>query len=163
MGMYRRLLSDKPFDAIELTGGQTLEENQLQVSLWQQMREEGNAVPIVGSSDSHGTVNAEWFEISKMIVLAGDCSKDSLIEAVKQRRVAVLEQYKGEKLPRLYGENRTVEFVLFLLDEYMPLHDALCFEEGRLMKEYACGDKEAGKMLQKIGRRTDALAEKYWA
>ncbi len=163
MGMYRKLLSDKPFDAMELTGGQTLEENQLQISLWQQMREEGKAVPVVGSSDSHGTVNAEWFGISKMIVLAKDCTKDSLIEAVKQRRVAVLEQYEGEKLPRVYGENRTVEFMLFLLDEYMPLHDALCFEEGRLMKEYACGDVQAGEMLNKIGRRTDALAEKYWA
>lgn len=160
--MYGYLLRTQPFDALELTCGQSLEENQQQVSLWQQMREEGNAVPIVGSSDSHGTVNSEWFGLSKMIVLADSCTKEGLIWAVRERRVAVLEQYAGEKLPRVYGDNRTVEFVLFLLTEYMPLHDELCFEEGRLMKEYACGSKAAGELLRQIGKRTDALLLKYW-
>lgn len=161
--MYRCLLEKQPFDALELTCGQTPEENQLQISLWQQMREEGHAVPIVGSSDSHGTVNSQWFGLSKMIVLAKECERDSIIEAVKARRTAVLEQYHGESFPRVYGENRTVEFVLFLLAEYMPLHDELCFEEGRLMKAYACGDVASGELLSQIGRRTEALVEKYWA
>lgn len=161
--LYRYLLTTHPFDALELTCGQSLEENQLQISLWQQMREEGIPVPIVGSSDSHGTVNSEWFGLSKMIVLAAECEKDAILEAVKERRVVVLEQYHGEALPRVYGENRALEFVLFLITEYMPLHDELCFEEGRLMKSYACGDKEAGEVLARIGRRTDALAQRYWA
>ena len=160
--MYQYLLQMQPFDALELTCGQSIEENQLQISLWQQMREEGHAVPIVGSSDSHGTVNSEWFGLSKMIVLAEDCSRERLIDAVKKRQTAVLEQYDGEKSPRVYGENRTVEYVLFLLQEYMPLHDELCFEEGRLMKEYACGNEEAGRLLAQIGKRTEALSDKYW-
>ena len=126
------------------------------------MREEGHAVPVVGSSDSHGTVNSEWFGLSKMIVLAEGCSRESLIDAVKKRQTAVLEQYGGEKSPRVYGENRTVEYALFLLQEYMPLHDELCFEEGRLMKEYACGNEEAGRLLAQIGKRTEALSDKYW-
>lgn len=161
--MYRYLLETHPFDALELTCGQSLAENQLQVSLWQQMREDGYAAPIVGSSDSHGTVNSQWFGLSKMIILAKKCEKDDIIAAVKARRAVALEQYHNEECPRLYGENRALEFVLFLLAEYMPLHDELCYEEGRLMKEYACGDKEAGELLKRIGRRTEALAEKYWA
>lgn len=161
--MYRYLLQTHPFDALELTCGQSLEENQLQISLWQQMREEGNVVPVVGSSDSHGTVNSPWFGLSKMIVLSEECTKDALIDAVKARRAVVLEQYPGEPLPRVYGENRALEFVLFLVTEYMPLHDELCFEEGRLMKAYACGDQEAGEELRRIGKRTDFLTEKYWA
>lgn len=161
--MYQYLLRTRPFDALELTCGQSIEENQLQVSLWQQMREEGNVVPVVGSSDSHGTVNAQWFGLSKMIVLAERCEKDAIIDAVKARRAVVLEQYHKEEFPRVYGENRAVEFVLFLIAEYMPLHDELCYEEGRLMKAYACGDREAGEMLRQIGRRTEALFEKYWA
>lgn len=161
--MYRYLLQTQPFDALELTCGQSLEENQLQISLWQQMREEGNVVPVVGSSDSHGTVNSPWFGLSKMIVLSEECTKDALIDAVKARRAVVLEQYPGEPLPRVYGENRALEFVLFLVTEYMPLHDELCFEEGRLMKAYACGDQEAGEELRRIGKRTDFLTEKYWA
>lgn len=161
--MYRYLLKTHPFDALELTCGESLEENQLQVSLWQQMREEGNIVPLVGSSDSHGTVNSEWFGISKMVVLAKACEKDALIDAVKKRQVTVLEQYHGEPLPRPYGENRCVEYVLFLVNEYFPLHDELCFEEGRLMKAYACGDVEAKEALLQIGRRTEKLFAKYWA
>lgn len=161
--MYRYMLETHPFDALELTCGQTLEENQLQVSLWQQMREEQHVVPIVGSSDSHGTVNSQWFGLSKMIVLSTACEKDALIEAVKARRAVVLEQYHGESFPRVYGENRAVEFVLFLITEYMPLHDELCFEEGRLMKAYACGDQDAGEELKRIGKRTEKLFKKYWA
>lgn len=161
--MYRYLLATHPFDALELTCGQSLEENQQQVSLWQQMREEGNVVPIVGSSDSHGTVNSQWFGLSKMIVLSEECSKDAILEAVKARRAVVLEQYHGEVLPRVHGENRALEFVLFLLTEFMPLHDELCFEEGRLMKAYACGDQQAGEELRRIGMRTRTLFEKYWA
>lgn len=160
--MYRYLIKTKPFDALELTCGQSLEENQMQVIAWQQMREEGYAVPLVGSSDSHGTVNSSWFNISKMIVLARTCARDELIKAVKERRAVVLEQYHGELLPRIYGEQRAADFVWFLVTEYMPLHDELCFEEGRLMKAYACGDENAGELLRSIGRRTDALAEKYW-
>ena len=160
--MYQYLMKTQPFDALELTCGQSPEENQLQISLWQQMREEGCTVPVVGSSDSHGTVNSEWFGLSKMIVLAEECSREDLIDAVKKHRVAVLEQYSGEKSPRVYGENRTVEYVLFLLREYMPLHDELCFEEDRLMKEYACGNREAGRLLSQIGKRTETLMDKYW-
>ncbi len=161
--MYRYLIQTKPFDALELTCGQSIEENQMQVIAWQQMREKGFAVPLVGNSDSHGTVNSEWFNISKMIVLAKVCERDELIKAVKERRAVVLEQYHGEPLPRFYGEQRAADFVIFLTTEYMPLHDELCFEEGRLMKAYACGDEKAGETLKSIGRRTDALAEKYWA
>jgi predicted metal-dependent phosphoesterase TrpH len=161
--MYRYLIKTKPFDALELTCGQSIEENQMQIIAWQQMREDGYAVPLVGSSDSHGTVNSEWFNISKMIVLSKACKRDELIKAVKERRTVVLEQYHGELLPRVYGEQRVAEFVLFLMTEYMPLHDELCFEEGRLMKAYACGDEKAGEILKSIGRRTDLLAEKYWA
>lgn len=161
--MYKYLLTTHPFDALELTCGQSLEENQQQVSLWQQMREEGNVVPVVGSSDSHGTVNSQWFGLSKMIVLSTTCSKDAILEAVKARQVVVMEQYHGEALPRVYGENRALEFVLFLLTEFMPLHDELCFEEGRLMKAYACGDRQAGEELKRIGMRTEALFGKYWA
>lgn len=160
--MHWYLLETQPFDALELTGGQSLEENQMQISIWQQMREKGVIIPIVGSSDSHGTVNAQWFGISKMIVLAAACEKEALIEAVKARRAVVLEQYQGEGLPRLYGENRALEFVLFLNTEYMPLHDEFCYEEGRLMKEFANGSAEAGALLRIIGRRTDGLFLKYW-
>jgi hypothetical protein len=158
--MFGYMLETMPFDALELTAGQSREENQMQISFWQQMRSEGHGVNIVSSSDSHGTVNSPWFNLSKMIVLAESCEREDLFDAVRKGRVVALEQYAGEELPRLYGTYRYTAFVSFLLDEYFPLHDELCFEEGRLMKEFACGDKNALALLEALKGRCTALFEK---
>jgi hypothetical protein len=157
------MLKNAPFDAFELTGGMAQIENQIQVSLWQQLRAEGHAIPIVGSSDSHGTeIPVTWFNVSKMAVLAECCDKEGIIGAVRNRQVVVLEQYTGESFPRLYGEYRYVMFMLFLLAEYFPLHDELCFEEGRLMKEYAAGDGDAVPLLKAMQGRCASLMKKCW-
>jgi hypothetical protein len=160
--MTRCMLKSKLFDAFELIGGQTLPENQLQLSLWQDLRAEGCFVPPLGCSDSHGTVNAEWFELAKTVVLAESCEKDALFKAIKEGRTAALEQYHGEPQPRLYGLHRYVSYVLFLLEEYFPLHDELCFEEGRLMKDFICGDSNAVKLLGSLQGRCEVLMKKYW-
>jgi hypothetical protein len=51
---------------------------------------------------------------------------------------------------------------MFLLSEYFPLHDDLCYEEGRLMKDYVCGSAGAKEALAAISGRTAKLLEKYW-
>ncbi|MDR3161790.1 MAG: hypothetical protein LBU28_09270 [Spirochaetaceae bacterium] len=157
------MLRNAPFDAFELTSGHSQAENQMQISLWQQLRAEGCVIPVVGSSDSHSTeAPVTWFNVSKMAVLAEDCGKDGIMDAVRNRQVVVMEQYPGEVLPRLYGEYRYTAFALFLLEEYFPLHDELCFEEGRLMKEYVCGDRGAAELLAVLRGRCGALMRKCW-
>jgi hypothetical protein len=160
--MIEYMLRSKPFDAFELIGGQALRENAPQIALWQQLRAEGRAIPVMGNSDSHGTVGPGWFNIAKTIVLAERIEKETLIAAIRDERSVALEQYAGEPLPRLYGSYRYVMFVLFLLEEYFPLHDELCFEEGRLMKDYVTGDKSAAEVLQRFRGRCGALIKKYW-
>ena len=171
MDLFFYELKEKPFDAFELIGGQpmwdnwTVYENQMQVSIWQQSREDGYFVPPVGSSDSHGTVNCEfnYFKIGKTVVLCDKLDKDSIIGAIRENRSVALEQYRGEKMPRCYGKHRYAAFVMFLLSEYFPLHDDLCYEEGRLMKDYACGSAEAKSRLAALRGQTGKLLEKYWA
>ena len=67
---------------------------------------------------------------------------------------------------RLVGENRFVRYGCFLLKNYFPLHDEICFEEGRLMRQYAVGTaeekKEAAETLDLIGGRTDKMRAKYF-
>lgn len=163
-------LKEKPFDAFELIGGQpmwdnwTVYENQMQVSVWQQSREDGYFVPPIGSSDSHGTVNCEfnYFKIGKTVVLSEKLDKDSIIQAIRENRSVALEQYKGEKMPRCYGKHRYAAFVMFLLTEYFPLHDDLCYEEGRLMKDYICGGADAESRLAACKGQTGNLLKKYW-
>lgn len=152
------------FDAFELISGMKMQENLAQVNLWREMRAQGCNIPVLGNSDSHGTVNSEWFNVSKSIVFSERCQQESLFEAIRSGRSVALEQYAGESAARVYGGYRYVPFAAFLLDEYFPLHDELCFEEGRLMKEYVTGDRESAKTaLKSLHGRTGKLLEKYWA
>ena len=147
------------FDAFELTGGQTVHENNIQTSLWQQMRAEGVRIPIVGSSDSHGTDHATYFGMSKTVLFAKDTELESIREAINgDYSVAVEEEY-GEQ-PRVYGPYRLVKYVRFLLRQYFPGHDELCVEEGRLMREYALGDADAGESLRALSGRVDRYRER---
>jgi hypothetical protein len=165
--MATYMLKAKCFDAFELIGGQTLPENLPQVAFWQQLRAEGNVIPVLGNSDSHGTVNGAWFNMAMSVVFAESPELPAVMDAIRQNRSVALEQYKfepygREPLPRMYGEYRYVMFALFLEEEYFPIHDELCFEEGRLMKDYACGDPKAADLLAALHGRCAALMQRYW-
>lgn len=146
------------FDAFELTGGQSVHENNIQTSFWQQLRSEGVNIPIVGSSDSHGTDPANYFGMSKTVLFAPDCEFDSIVSAIKGGYSVAIEEEYGEQ-PRVYGSFRLVKYVRFLLKYYFPGHDELCVEEGILMREYALGDSEAGERLNSLFGRVARYRE----
>lgn len=147
------------YDAMELMTGQTVHENNLQVTFYMEQRAKGVDIPFVGSSDSHGTDPACYFGTVKTVVLAKSTEKAALFEAIRQRRCAAVEEYPREDY-RVWGDFRTVKYIRFLLRFYFPLHDALCREEGRLMKEHLLGDADAAGTLAGLCGRTEALAEK---
>ena len=50
------------------------------------------------------------------------------------------------------------------MENYFPLHDELCYEEGRAMKEYYCGDREEGRAtLEFLKDRMSRFWKKYFA
>ena len=63
---------------------------------------------------------------------------------------------------RLVGDFRLMKYARFLLDEITPLHDELCFEEGRLMKAHATGDPEGAEGLRFMAGRMDRFYQKYF-
>lgn len=142
------------YDAFELIGGQSVHENNMQTAFYQEMRAEGLKIPIVGSSDSHGTDPAAYFGIGKTIVFAENKEKDSIIGAIKNFYSVAIETAPGEE-ERVYGPYRLVKYARFLLDYYFPSHDELCYEEGRLMREYALGNPEAKGALNALADRTE--------
>ncbi len=149
------------YDAFELVGGQTVHENNVQSAFYQEQRAKGRQIPIVGSSDSHGTDPASYFGLGKTVVFAKDRTLDSICDAVKGfYSVAIEQQYGGEE-ERVYGSYRLVKYTRFLLDYYFPSHDELCVEEGRLMREYALGDKTAGDTLRSMADRVERN-QRYW-
>ena len=141
-------------DAFELTGGQTVEENNYQLSIYHDLRARGVDIPICGSSDSHGTDRAIYFGISKTILFAKDKEYESIREAIVDHYSVAVEEEYGEQI-RIHGHYRMVKYARFLIDYYFPGHDELCVEEGILMREYAMGDADAGIALRSLDGRVD--------
>lgn len=167
---------NKCFDAFELVGGMSPKENNMQLALYHSACKAGYGdFPIVGCSDSHGVVrepfvgsaygywnNEYGFDELFSIVFAASNDKDDIIDAVKKGYSVAVDRYKGET-PRVYGDYRMVSYALFLLSEYFPLHDDLCREEGRLMKQMAGGaGPETALVLEKRSRVTEDGLRKYF-
>ena len=156
------LLESEIYDAFELIGGTGIEANMMHIAVYGDARAKGLRIPVVGGSDAHIVCNAA--RDGKTLVFARDSSKDEIIHAIKDLKSVALEQYPelNETRPRIYGLTRIVCFANFLVNEYFPLHDALCYEEGRLMFDYINGVKGAKDALARLSGRTGALIDKYW-
>ena len=156
------LFETHPFDAFEVFGGESyFEQNGFQAAKYYEFRERGIKVPIVGNTDSHGsTAYNPIMKTARTMVLARENTRDSLVDAIKTFYNVAIQDI-GEHLEVL-GDLRMMKYGWFLLTNYFPLHDELCFEEGRLMKAYACGDEEAGAELTRISGRMQRLREKYF-
>ncbi len=175
--MTRYLLKTGVFDALELIGGLTPRENMMCQALYHSERALGNTdIPVVGSSDSHGTVrdafSGSWFSNPVdneygyfdfySIVFAVSNEKDEITEAVRQGYSTAVDSYPGET-PRVYGDFRMVSYALFLISEYFPLHQEECFEEGRRMRQFAVTrSDEVRDRLQALHGRTGMLWKKYF-
>lgn len=169
--LTRLLLTTGAVDAFEVVGGQAVRENTSQLAMYHEMRAEGIRIPLVCSSDSHGTCsNVSWgnkpddfhmFTEERTMVFAADNTKEDIMAAVKGLKSVALEQYEGEPC-RVHGPYRLVPYALFLLHEYFPIQDDLCREEGCLMRRFIAGDSQAKARLQEIGHQTTKLREKYF-
>jgi len=141
------------FDAFEILGGLEDRENNLQIALYTDARAEGCNIPIVGSSDSHGTEPPIYFGSNCTVVLAeGDLTQQTLKQSILDHYSAAIALKQWIPV-RVHGTFRMVKYVQFLLENYFPRHDELCFEEGVLMRDYVCGDETAKERLARIRGR----------
>ena len=119
-------------------------------------------MPVVGSSDSHSSVNNRNAFIAKTICFARANDTPSILSAIRARRTVAVDAISAEY--RLVGEYRLVKYACFLMDNYFPLRREACIEQGRAMKEYHCGDREDGlRMLKALDGRTEKMWRKYFA
>ncbi len=133
-------------DCFELIGGLECEYNQTQLALYSDIRAKGININIVGNSDSHATVDADCFGEMKTMVFSHSNLRDDIVCAIKDGFSVAIECYKDNNL-HVYGNHRLVSYSIFLHKYYLPLHDELCREEGRLMRAVVAGDKNAEKRL----------------
>lgn len=149
------------YDAFELLGGQSVHENNMQTAFYNEQRAMGRKIAIVGSSDSHGTEPPVYFTWSSTLVFANGKSFEELTGAIKDLYSVAVESNPGEEY-RVYGPYRFVKYARYLLDNYFPRYDELCVEQGRLMKEYACGDVDALSALKSMQGRADVFAKRFF-
>ncbi len=160
--MTSTMLANAPFDAFELLGGMSVEENNMQTAFYNQARQNGSHnYGIVGSSDSHGCIQRPYFNQTKTIAFSPSNSRDDIVCAIKNKYSVAVEHITGENY-RVYGDYRLVSFALFLLREYFPVHDELCFEEGRAMFDLVKGHPKASQLLSLMYGRTTELLNKWW-
>jgi len=158
------IYKNAPFDAFEVLGGENYyQHNGLQTARYYADRANGIRNPIVGSTDSHNSIpeaNRNAL-ICSTFVFATENERTALISAIKDMYSVAVDTISTEY--RLVGDMRLVKYTRFLLDEFTPLHDDLCFEEGRLMKAAVTGDEDAKATLRFLHGRMQKLYNKYFA
>ena len=161
------LFETRPFDAFEVLGGESYyEQNGFQTVRYYEEAAKGRRVPVVGSTDSHSSYesNRNAF-ICETIVFSPENERTALIDSVKKYYSVAVDTISREF--RLVGEARFVRYGTFLLRHWFPLHDELCYEEGRLMKQYVTGTPEekaeAKAQLAAVAGRTRRMLQKYFA
>lgn len=155
------IMATQPFDAFEVIGGESyFEQNGYQIVRFYEDRAKGRKYPIVGSTDSHSCIHNRNGYICSTIVFAPENTRESLIASVKDSYTVAVDSISTEL--RFVGDMRFVQYGCFLMREFFPLHDELTYEEGRLLRAYACGDKSAAEDLKRIYGRMKTQREKYF-
>ncbi len=154
------------FDAFEVLGGENYyEQNGFQTQKYYEDRANGLNYPVVGSTDSHSSnpSNRNAFVCSTM-VFSPENERTALIKSIKEFYCVAIDTI--DENFRLVGDYRLSKYTTFLLKYYFPLHDEMCREEGRLMKQYATGTEaekaEALSLLKAMGNRLEKHRAKYF-
>ena len=155
------MMETRPFGAYEVLGGENYyEQNGFQAVDYYRDLAKGRRYPVVGSTDSHNSVNSRNSHICSTIVFSPENERAALINSIKDFYSVAVDTI--DENPRYVGEWRFVRYACFLEKNYFPLHDELCFEEGRAMRDYVNGEPGAKETLEFISGRMKAQREKYF-
>ncbi len=166
--MLKYMAQTKLYDAVEIVHGQdapdSVEANR-QLAFWNDMRAEGIYMPVVGVDDAHRR-NYTWdyscdFNRAYTVILAKAPSFEGFAEAIKSGYCTAVESYGGAP-EHVVGTYRLTNFVQFLLQEYYPFHDELCFEEGCQMQEAYLGDEFSMEILKLIHGRVKKFTDEFY-
>lgn len=156
------------FDAFEVLGGERYyEQNGFQTVRYYEELARGHRFPVVGSTDSHCSYPTNpGAYICSTIIFSPENERTALIRSVREEFSVAVDGISAPEF-RLVGASRLIRYGCFLLKHFFPRHDELCWEEGRLMKEYVTGTPEertaAAETLRSISGRMKKQREKYFA
>ncbi len=151
------LFENKLFDVLEVLGGVNHADNNMQALLYHDMKGKGMEYPIVGSTDSHSSLEygVERFAIAYTVAFAESTS--SVRRAIERGYTVAVQNEKGQQ-PNVIGGLRLARYTRFLMENYFPLHDEFCFTAGMMMRKYYLEKNVAAKQ---ICERTEEYIQRF--
>ena len=158
--VYDQLLRDGLYDAVEVLGDVTSEDNLLSVAKYFEEVANGRKIPIMSNSDTHRshehTYGNYW-----TLVFTEKLEQDDIFNAIFDLKSVACEHHPGEKL-RIYGPFDLVEYAFFLHREFFPLHDQICAKKGELYMRILDGEEVDHRELDRLKTELDELYKKTW-
>lgn len=165
--VFRYFAKEKIYDAAEILHGQEpgCTDANLQLAFWNDLRAEGIYISPLGADDAHRR-NFRWdydssFNEAYSVIFAKDDSFAGFAEALKNGYTAAVEGYENAPA-HVIATYRFTKYTVFLLETFFPFHDALCFEEGRLMREAYLGDEAASAALLSLSGRVRRFTNRFF-
>ena len=152
------------FGALEVLGGDvSFDQNGFQTIQYYEDRARGRRYPIVGVTDSHDAFLRDNRDanVASTLVFSPENERRALIQSIEDCYSVAIDTIHESR--RYVGPLHLVRYANFIGNNFLPLHDELCFEEGRAMKDYACAQPGSEEILRFISGRMKAQREKYFA
>lgn len=158
--MVKSVIKNGLCDAFELLGSSSPGKDNLQIALYNDLRQEGVNIPIVGISDSHtvlGGKKTSFKSLSTIVFSDGN----NIIDAIKDGYSVATETLPNEQ-PHEYGTLRLVSYTQFLMKNYFPIHDELCSASGMFIERYLQGDDSAKELIVNIEDRISSFEKNFF-
>lgn len=165
--IFRCFAKEKIYDAAEILHGQEkgCQDANMQAAFWNDLRAEGIYISPLGVDDAHRRYfNWDYeccFNEVYTVAFVKENSLEGLKEAFTKGYTAAVESYEDAP-EHVIATYRLTKFTLFLLENYFPYHDELCFIEGHYMKEAYLGSEKARGMLTLLKGQTENYYKNFF-
>lgn len=147
------------YDIFEILGGCTVNENNMQVALYNELRAEGVDLPIVGSTDAHD-IYSETSGFDHAYTLVFSDNAENIPDGIMNKNSVAVETIPGES-PRVYGHFRLVKYALFLINNFYPKYTLFVSRLGDLMRAYG-ESKKCGEDIERINKEAQSFRNKFF-
>lgn len=155
------LLKNGYFDALEVLAGCDYSGtgNNLQESLWCELRAMGVNIPVLGASDSHRT-QSEPTKFNKQFSLVFAEKSEDIPSSVKRGLSVAVERRSGVDF-RCIGQYRFVKYARYLMDSFYPEYEELCRAHAEALA--LCENSAPSEVLRLAEKRIDEYKARFFA
>ena len=161
--LFNYMYCNNEFDVFELINGYEEEvsegeSNNIQITYYNQRKALGNALPMISGTDAHSVVSNKNFGNMYTVIFCEDFNLEQVKKNIIEGNTVVVSANK----PCAAGKLRYVKYAHYLIREVFPLHDEICFEEGRAMLRIIACDGDAINRYNFIKGGVNRLYSKLW-